>query len=137
MICQGATAQNRQLDDASGRPILLYDAPAQPYRRTAAQAARRDKMQAAVAAWHAASEAERAGADDEAARRKITRYQAWIGQYMRAPGVVAGSIWDGGASTWDGGTIGWDGGTPPGPGNGGIPWDGGESVWDGGASPWA
>lgn len=125
MICQGATAQNRQLDDASGRPILLYDAPVQPYRRTAAQAARRNKMLAAVAAWHAAGEAERATADSEAARRNITRYQAWIGGKMKQMDGGA-SLWDGGASGWDSGASLWDG----------VPWDSGASLWDSGASAW-
>ena len=62
----------------------------------------------AVAAWHAATQEEKAVAIPTAEQKNITLFNAYISDWMRANHAPTSTSWDGGATTWDNGATTWD-----------------------------
>ena len=76
--------------------------------KTSARLAQQARYRTAVDEWRALDEPGRAEFEPDAARYRITRYQAFMRQALAAPAQPAGSVWDDGATTWDGGDSVWD-----------------------------
>lgn len=129
IVIQGATEENANARDATGKPIVIYPYHLQTPTRTTLQGARRNLMRDAVAYYRTLSEADKAPYRTKAKERQITVWNQVMSDYMLTHPAYATAEWDGGATIWDGGTTIWDS-------TASIPWDGGATIWDGGTSHW-
>lgn len=75
---------------------------------TAARIAQQARYRAAVADWRALDQAGRDAYAADAARYRLTTYQAFMRLALASPAAQAGSTWDAGASIWDAGASIWD-----------------------------
>lgn len=84
------------------RHVIPIDHKTQP------QLAKRFAMKSAVSAWHTATQKERNAHKNNANKRKITIFNAFISAYLLNYQPPPGTVFDGGWTTWDGGTTVFD-----------------------------
>jgi hypothetical protein len=129
VVFQGTSAQFANYFTANGQPRMQRAYVVQTPSRTPAQAAMRNKMQAAVIAWRSASEAQLINAKKIAGKRAISVYMAFVGQFIKTAQPSQVIIWDTYQSNWDNGASQWDATIK-------SQWDAVQTDWDNGASQW-
>jgi len=107
VVYQGTGAAFANLYNKHGRPRMkrVWILPPDPL--TAPQAARRETMRQAVAAWQAADAAERESARHVANTKGISLYMAYVSKYLKANHPSTGILWETLSGAWDGGTAIW------------------------------
>jgi hypothetical protein len=127
VVYQGASRVFANYYAMGNKPRMIRAFVQQTPSRSVAQAAMRDKLKLAVAAWHIATTTEKKPAEIVAKQRNITIYMAFVGLFIKNTVLNQSIVWDYSLSLWDGGTTAWDS-----PSNTG--WDVTQSSWDNGAS---
>jgi len=108
VVIQGTSPQFANFYTKNGQPrqVRTYTSPINP--KTPAQLAQQAKMRAAVAAWQAATDEDKAKVAPIAKNRAITLYMAFLSEYIKNYIAPTGTTWDSDSTTWDSGNTTWD-----------------------------
>lgn len=128
-VFQGAGAQFANYRNHLGKPCMKRAYVKQTPSRTPAQAAQRNKMQAAVLAWRNISQNQLHEAKQIAEKRAISVYMAFVGLFMKAYQATTANAWDDNTSVWDTTPSIWDNNTA-------TAWDSVLRSWDSTPSKW-